>query len=326
MIRPSLSIFAAAVMVAAIAAPVAAQQTPARPAPSAQTPAPVAQADIAWAKETLTALGFNAGRADGAVTDLFRQRLREFQGRNSLTVNGQLDDPTVAKLMEMRPRNPSMGTLTLDNQPPPEVRGGAAPAPPPAAPRAAPQAPVAAERSTATGSSLAVIARGGSPAPSPAPSASPTPSTSPALSAPRPTTAPAPTTAPSGAPQQAVTRLPLDPRTEARVDALLAPQPQAAPRSVVEGGPRPDPGAATASASGLSLALILGWAGVAGLVLFCAVFVAIWWTSGRRQPSRYAGLSAAGAFADRRAPTIGMPTSGLTKPSRTGLTAVAIRR
>jgi hypothetical protein len=89
MIRPTLSVFAAALVVAAIAAPVAAQQTPARPAPSAQTPAPVAQADIAWAKETLTALGFNAGRADGAVTDLFRQRLREFQGRNSLTVNGQ---------------------------------------------------------------------------------------------------------------------------------------------------------------------------------------------------------------------------------------------
>jgi len=322
MIRPTLSVFAAALVVAAIAAPVAAQQTPARPAPSAQTPAPVAQADIAWAKETLTALGFNAGRADGAVTDLFRQRLREFQGRNSLTVNGQLDDPTVAKLMEMRPRNPSMGTLTLDNQPPPEVRGGAAPAPPPAAPRAAPQAPVAAERSTATGSSLAVIARGGSPAPSPAPTASPPPSTSPASAAPRPTTAPAST----GAPQQAVTRVPLDPRTEARVDAVLAPQPQAAPRSAVEGGPRPDPGAATASAGGLSLARILGWAGMAGLVLFSAVFVAIWWTSGRRQPSRYAGLSAAGDFADRRAPTIGMPTSSLTKPSRTGLTAVAIRR
>ena len=314
MTRPALPVIAALLatiaLPIAVAPPAAAQQTPARPAqgqPAPAAAAPVAQADIAWAKETLTQLGFNAGRADGAVTDLFRQRLREFQGRNGLTVNGQLDDPTVGKLMELRPRAATAGTLTMSNQPPPpEVRGGAAPAPPPAAPRAAPQAPVAAERSTATSSSLAVIARGGSSAPA----ATPAPAAAPSVAA---------------APQPAVQRTPSDPRTEARVDALLAPQPQAAPRATVEGGPSTAAAPPAAANAGLSVERLLGWTGIAGLGVFVAAFGGVWWTSGRRQPGRYAGLSAAGELAGRRAPSIGHPTSGLATAPRTGMTAFARR-
>jgi hypothetical protein len=325
MTRPALPVIAALLatiaLPIAVAPPAAAQQTPARPAqgqPAPAAAAPVAQADIAWAKETLTQLGFNAGRADGAVTDLFRQRLREFQGRNGLTVNGQLDDPTVGKLMELRPRSATAGTLTMSNQPPPpEVRGGAAPAPPPAAPRAAPQAPVAAERSTATSSSLAVIARGGSSAPAapPASATAPAPSAAPSVAAP----------SVAAAPQPAVQRTPSDPRTEARVDALLAPQPQAAPRATVEGGPSTAAAPPAAANAGLSVERLLGWTGIAGLGVFVAAFGGVWWTSGRRQPGRYAGLSAAGELAGRRAPSIGHPTSGLATAPRTGMTAFARR-
>ena len=259
-------------------------------------------ADVAWAKEVLKQLGFDPGRADGVVTELFTRRLRDYQAARGLTASGQLDQPTVDRLLAERPTAATQGTLAFNpNQPPP--------APAPAAqveaapmPRAAPAAPVASERSSADPGSLAVIARNPAPPVGGPRSAAQGggPPAGPRVSQPSPQPA-VPSAANKAAPGKG------DPATEARVSSILASQPLPAP---VAGAPAAVE--TTSAANPDTLASWhppgwLGWVGVAGLFGFCVGFAALWWRSG--QPEETGGLitlgSAMADLAGRQEPSFG---------------------
>jgi hypothetical protein len=258
--RAALLAAAALALVPALAVPAAAQQQQQQ-----QGAGQPAAADVAWAKEVLRALGFDAGRADAAVTPLFTRRLREYQEARGLPVTGRLDQATSRRLLAEAPQRRSANTITFGNQgvvlTPEQQRAAQAPAAPPPAPRAAPREAVQAERSTADPAGIAVLSRGGGAAQPGAPAAAPGAAQPPAAG-------------PAGSLAAAASRIGAAPATDGG--------PAAAPPVAVEVGARAD-GVLTREEERGETGFPprwLGWVGAAGLVGFFSAFGVVWWRAG----------------------------------------------
>jgi len=254
-----------------------------------------AQADVAWAKETLKALGFDAGRADATVTELFTRRLREYQAARGLAQSGRLDQATVARLLQDRPQRQTQGTITFNSQglvqTPEQQRAGAAPPAAPPQPRAAPQVKVDAGQSTADLNATASVHRG-----SPGPQAGTAPGPSLADVARR-------SGSPGQQPPSATARAAGDPR----LDNLF--RPDAAPRETVETGARQAgvqaPDGSSLGVGGFQAPAWTGWGILGLLIAFLGGFGMFWWKSGKREPGRF--QTATAALAERREPSFAAP-------------------
>jgi hypothetical protein len=294
MIRTARAALLAAALATApaLVVPAAAQQ----PQPQQQGAGQPAAADVAWAKEVLRAVGFDAGRADAAVTPLFTRRLREYQQARGLPVTGRLDQATSRRLLAEAPQRRSSNTITFGNQgvvlTPEQQRAAQAPASPPPAPRAAPREAVQAERSTADPAGIAVLSRGGAAQPG-APAAGPGAASS----------AQPPAAGPAGSLAAAASRIGGAPAADGA--------PAAAPPVSVEVGQRAE-GVLTREEERGETGFPprwLGWVGAAGLVGFFSAFGLVWWRAG--VPKRPMGsLPRAG----RKPPRFGAPRGPVLYP------------
>ncbi|MEI6557476.1 MAG: peptidoglycan-binding domain-containing protein [Rhodospirillaceae bacterium] len=124
-------------------------------------------ADLQWAQQALAEKGFDVGRPNGEMSQKTRAALSAFQRISGLTVTGELDAATTAKLLAGRPEPSGGGTLGA-----PQSRAQPqAPAPRdalPAKPRAVPSARI--EALGGPGGEAVISSAGGAPAPRAAPS------------------------------------------------------------------------------------------------------------------------------------------------------------
>jgi peptidoglycan hydrolase-like protein with peptidoglycan-binding domain len=76
------------------------QQASARDNPPIATPE--AETVIRSAKQYLTALGYPAGKADGAITPQFSRALRDFEIAQKLPESGRISGPTMGRLIRLQ--------------------------------------------------------------------------------------------------------------------------------------------------------------------------------------------------------------------------------